>query len=260
MLKKTPLLYYTISFLSLAVLTSCCLKQAVIYDNLPSEKILASISNTIAEDDILSAVVQIDLVTSNGYHPARAALIIKKPSYLRLELLPVIGTPDFFLAASPAKMSIFLPAKGKFYHGQPTAANLQRFLPWPIDIEEIVMIFAGTYPSMKDMFSDYQSYQEQDLLRIEMTAQSGCSQIIWVGKNNRLMKLVRKNEHGKEVYNVKYDNYEEQNPVAGEITINMADGVTSVSIKYSELKIEKATDLSIFNLPVPDNVKTIPLD
>ena len=90
-----------------------------------------------------------------------------------------------------------------------------------------------------------------------MTAQSGCSQIIWVARNNRLLKLVRKDEQGKEVYNVKYDNYEEQNPVAGEITINMADGITSLSVKYSELKIEKATDLSIFNLPVPANAKTI---
>jgi hypothetical protein len=93
-----------------------------------------------------------------------------------------------------------------------------------------------------------------------MTAQSGCSQVIWVGKNNRLQRLVRKDEHGQEIYNVKYDHYEEQKPVAGEITINMADGVTSLSVKYSELKIEKATDLSIFNLPVPDNVKTILLD
>jgi hypothetical protein len=81
-----------------------------------------------------------------------------------------------------------------------------------------------------------------------------------VGENNRLLKLVRKDEYGKEIYNVKYDHYEEQNSVAGEITISMADRITSVSVKYSDVKIEKATDLSIFNLPVPANVKTIPLD
>ena len=93
-----------------------------------------------------------------------------------------------------------------------------------------------------------------------MKAQSGCSQIIWVGENNRLLKLVRNDEQGKEIYNVKYDHYETQSPIAGEITISMADGITSISIKYSDLKIEKATDLSIFDLPVPANVKTIPLD
>jgi hypothetical protein len=177
-----------------------------------------------------------------------------------LELLPVIGTPDFFLVASPEKMSIFIPSKGEFYYGLPTQANLAKFLPWQFNIEDIVMIFTGTYPSLKEKVISYQSYYEKNFLRIEMTAQSGCSQIIWVGENNRLLKLVRNDEYGKEIYNVKYDHYEPQSSIAGEITISMADGITSLSIKYSDFKIEKATDLSIFDLPIPANVKTILLD
>lgn len=258
--KKKFLLPYMMSLLLLAVLASGCIRRAVIYNDSPPEKILAAISNAVGENDILSAVVQIDLVTSNGYHPVKAVLIIKKPSYLRLEFLSVIGTPHFFLAASPEKMSIFIPSKGEFYYGQPTAVNLERFLPWPISIDDMVMIFAGTYPSLKEKLIAYHSYQEENFLRIEMVAQSRCSQIIWVGENNRLLKLVRKDEYGKEIYNVKYDHYEEQSPVAREITISMADRITSVSVKYSDVKIEKATDLSIFNLLVPANVKTIPLD
>jgi hypothetical protein len=113
---------------------------------------------------------------------------------------------------------------------------------------------------LKEKLIAYHSYQEENFPRIEMVAKSRCSQIIWVGENNRLLKLVRKDEYGKEIYNVKYDHYEEESPVAGEITISMADRITSVSVKYSDVKIEKATDLSIFNLQVPANVKTIPLD
>jgi outer membrane lipoprotein-sorting protein len=249
-----------IFLLLLAILVSGCVRQTVIYPDFPSEKILAVISNTVAEDDILSAIAQIDLVTIHGYQPVKAAVIIKKPSYLRLELLPVIGTPAFFLTASPEKMSIFLPSKGEFYRGLPTVANLERFLPWQFNIEDIVMIFSGTYPSLKEKVIAYQSYREEKFLRIEMKAQSGCSQIIWVGGNNRLLKLVRNDEQGKEVYNVKYDRHDTQSPIAGEITISMADGITSLSIKYSDIKIEKATDLSIFDLPIPDNVKVIMLD
>ena len=257
MSKKKSILTHTVSLLLLALLISGCFKQAVIDNDLPPEKILAAISDAVAESDILRAFAQIDLVTFNGYYPAKAALIIKKPSYLRLELLSVIGTPGFFLTVSPENMNIFIPSKEEFYLGKPTTDNLKRFLPWPIHIDDMIMIFTGTYPQLKDKYVTCRSYRENHLLRIEMTAQSGCSQIIWVARNNRLLKLVRKDEQGKEVYNVKYDNYEEQNPVAGEITINMADGITSLSVKYSELKIEKATDLLIFNLPVPANAKTI---
>jgi outer membrane lipoprotein-sorting protein len=258
--KVSPFFPCRIFLLLLAVFASGCLQQAVIYNDSPPEKILAAISNAVAEDDILSATAQIDLVTIHGYQPARAAVIIKKPSYLRLELLPVIGTPDFFLAASPEKMSIFIPSKGEFYSGLPTVANLERFLPGHFNIEDIVMIFSGTYPSLKEKVIAYQSYREKNFLRIEMTAQSGCSQIIWVGENNRLLKLIRNDEQGKEIYNVKYDRYDTKISIAGEITISMADGITSLSIKYSDLKIEKATDLSIFDLPIPANVKMITLD
>ncbi len=257
---KKHLLFYIVYLLPLAILAGGCLQQTVIYSALPSEKILTATSNAVGENDILSAVAQIDLETFNGSRPVRAVLIIKKPSYLRLELLSVIGVPDFFLAASPEKMSIFIPSKGEFYCGQPTSANLERFLPWPINIDDIVMILTGTYPSLQDKGITYQSYHEQNCLRIEMISQSGCSQIIWVDEYNKLFKLVRKDEHDQEIYSVRYDHYQEQSPIAGKITISMADGVTSISIKYLDIKIEKATDLSIFDLPVPANVKTIPLD
>jgi hypothetical protein len=258
--KVFPFFPYRIFLLLLAVLASGCLQQIVIYPDYLPEKILASISSNVAEDDILSAIAQIDLVTIHDYQPARAVVIIKKPLYLRLEMLPVIGTPDFFLAVSPEKMSIFIPSEGEFYRGLPTVANLERFLPWQFNIEDIVMIFSGTYPSLKEKAIAYQSYREKNFLRIEMKAQSGCSQIIWVDENSRLRKLVRNDEQGKEIYNVKYDRYDTRSSIAREITISMADGINSLSIKYSDIKIEKATDLSIFDLPVPANVKVIRLD
>ena len=242
------------------MLASGCIQQTVIHNDSTPEKILSAISKAVAEDDILSATARIDLVTLHGYYPARAAVIIKKPSYFRLELLPVIGTPDFFLVASPEKMSIFIPSRGEFYRGQPTQTNLAKFLPWQFNIEDLVMIFSGTYPSLKEKVITYQSYQENNFLRIEMKAQSGCSQIIWVGENNQLRKLVRNDEHGKEMYHVEYDRYGTHEAIAGKISISMADGITSLSIKYSDLKIEKATDLSIFDLSIPVNVKTILLD
>lgn len=243
-----------------ALLAAGCIQQGVVHPDYPPEKILAAIPGAVNDNEILSAVAKIDLITKQGYNPVRAALIIKKPSYLRLELLPMIGTPDFLLAASPEKMSIFIPSRRELYSGLPTGDNLARFLPWQFDIEDIVMIFSGNYPSFKEKAVVYQSYPEENLLRIEMKAPSGCSQTVWVGENNRLMKFVRNNETGKEVYTVKYFYGDTGDSVPEKINISMADGITSLSIKYSDVKIEKVTDLSIFDLPVSGNVKIIPLE
>jgi hypothetical protein len=156
-------------------------------------------------------------------------------------------------------MSIFIPSKEKFYYGKPTAANLGQFLPWQFDIEDIVMIFAGTYPSWKEKNIAYQSYQENNLLRVEMKAPSGCSQTVWIGENGRLLKLVRNDKTGKALYTVKYTYGKAHVSIPEKINISMADGVTSLSVKYSDVSIEKANDLSIFDIVVPDNVKIIPL-
>ena len=242
------------------ILTGGCIQRAVIKLDSRTEKVLLAVSGAMSENDMLSAMAQIDLVTPHGYHSVQAAIVIKKPSYLRLELLPIIGTPDFFLSSSPAEMSIFIPSRGEFYRGKPTAANLAHFLPWQFDIADIVMIFTGAYPSIIGGVISYQSYQEKNYLRIEMNSPSDKSQILWVGENNRLLKFTSLNEFGQEIYHVNYEDYMPQSRVPGKITIHMADGMTSISVKYSELKIEKTTNLAIFDLKMPAGMKLILLD
>jgi outer membrane lipoprotein-sorting protein len=75
-----------------------------------------------------------------------------------------------------------------------------------------------------------------------------------------LSKYIRNDESGKEIYQVEYEDYEQESFIAGKITIKMAGGINSISVKYSDLKIETTADLSIFELPVPEGMKTISLD
>jgi hypothetical protein len=245
--------------LSLAILTAGCMRQVIIPPDSATRDILALVRGTISDNDDIQAIAQINLVTPQGSYPARVALIIKKPSYLRLELLPLFGPPEFFLTVNPQEMRILLPAKGELYRGKPTGENFARFLPWKFDIEEMIAIFAGSYPNIGDITS-YRSEADGKLLRIEMKAQSGATQIIWVDNTNRLIKLQRLNEFDKELYTVHYEDYEQDKPIAGKINILMADGVTSLSVKYADLKIEKGSDPVIFNLPVPAGFKEVLLD
>ncbi len=237
-----------------------CVQHSIVHLDVPSDKHFVVNLGEVTQDKTLSALAQIDLSTKQGYQTVRAALLIRKPSYLRLELLPVIGTPDFFLVATPFEISIFIPSRGEFYRGKPTAENLAKFLSWDFNIEDIVTILSGAYPTLPEKDISSQSHRDGNFQRIEMKAQSGSSQTIWIGEKNRLLKYIRKNESGKEIYQVHYEDYEQGSFIAGKITIKMADGLNSISVKYSSLKIETSADLSIFELPVPEGVKTISLD
>ncbi len=238
---------------------ACTTKQVIIPHDPSTQKVLSTIAGTVAESDIISALAQIDLVTPGGYYPTRAVLIIKKPSYLRLELLPPMGPPDFFLTATPREMKILLPSKGEFYRGEPTGRNLSQFLPWQFNIDDIVAIFAGTYPLLTGDVT-FLRYPESNDLRIEMKDQAGISQTIWIGSDSRLRKLERFNEAGKLIYRADFNNYGEGSSIAGKISVSMDGGATSITVKYTDLKIEKAKDVSIFDLPVPAGFKIINLE
>ena len=227
-------------------------------DNL-TEKILFALAHNIADDEAISAVAQIYLVAPGGAYPARVALIAKKPAYLRVELLPLIGPPDFFLVANPKQINILLPAKGEFMSGKPTGRNLARFLPWPFDIEEIVAVLAGTYPPVQGK-TTFQSYPAGESLRVEFMNPSGCVQKIWISPQNRLLKLIRFDEQGKELYQAIFEDHDPQSRLARKISVFMADGLTSFTFVYTDLKTERTGDLSLFNLDAPAGFRTIFLD
>lgn len=235
-----------------------CVRQATLPSDFSAEKTLSAIAAAVAETDTLSALVQIDLTAQGVSYPAKAALIIRKPSYLRLELLPPIGPPDLFLTATPEKMKILLLSESIFYSGEPSARNLARFLRWQFNIEDIVAIFASSYPPLKEA-ATYSGRRDGNSLRIEIEAPSGNSQTLWV-EENRLIRLVRRDDNRVELYIVKFEDHEEGSGLARKITVNMADGITSLSIKYSDIKIEKTIDLSIFDLKKPAGFRTILLD
>lgn len=256
---KNFFLSQIVFLLCLSGLICSCLQRATVPADIASEKHLAAIAGVVAPDKTLSAIAQIDLAGKHGHQSVRAAIAVKKPSYLRLELMPVIGTPDFFLAATPGQMSVFIPSRGMYCQGEPTGGNLSKFLPWNFNIEDVVMILSGMYPPLAGKELVTQSYREGNLLRIEMKSKSGGSQTIWVGEKSRLYKYKRKDKHGREIYSVRYEDYEPEIGIAGRITIKMADGISSISIKYSDLKKETTADLSIFELPVPEGIKTVSL-
>ncbi len=224
------------------------------------EKSLTVVAPAIQETDRIVATAEIDLKTEQGHYPVRAALIVQKPSYLRLEILPVIGTPDLYLSATPDRLQIFIPSRDEFYSGKPSAENLARFLPWGFNVDDIVMILSCDFPTPEGKASSRASDQETGLTRFDQKTPSGFSQTFWFDKNGRVEKLIRHAADGREIFQVRYDDYVSGSSLARKITIIQADHMTRILVRYTDLKIVKATDLTVFELPVPSDIQKISLD
>jgi hypothetical protein len=244
-----PYLFERVVFLIIAVIsiTGCATK--VIIDKYPStEKALFVLANAVPENEVLSGGAQIELVTPDGYYPARAVLFIKKPSYVRLELIPPVGLPDFYLAANPEEMKILIPSKGEFYQGKTTGSNLSRFLPVQLYIKDVVAVLTCS-PHLTGKV-DYLRYVDKNYLQIKMKNQNGVSETVWIRPDGRLEKLEHFDSGGKMLYRAEFSDYAQGSFIAGKIAISK-DRLTSTIIKYSDVKFEKMNDMSIFDLSVP---------
>ncbi len=245
-------------WLWIALVAGCAASPPVSPD-MKLETALERIAAAVLRDDKITATVNIAVTTDQGHYPLRAALLLQKPAYLRLERLPLIGTPDFFLAATPASLKIFLPSRGEYYRGKPTAQNIARFLPWSLEIKDIVVILSGAAPLTPDD-EIVETAVDQGDWRVCLKTPSGHLRSIWIDQEGRPVKFVQNGMDGRVMYSVCYQDYEAKKPLPGKIIIETAQPATRVVVSYTDARIERPEDVSVFDLPVPPGVAIISLD
>lgn len=234
-----------------------CVKSELRTDDGHSRNIYLAAGNKIKETEIISARAEIDLVTLSGHHKMKAVIILKRPAYLRLEIFSPLGIPEYYLVVTPENMRVFIPSKKIYYQGKPTADNLTQYIYLPLSIEDIVLIMSGSFPAINEEQAYYKSYKEADNLIVEAESPKSGSQIIKLKNDLKLLKFVQKDDLGQEEYNVQYGEYSEENGLPLSIVINLADGITSMRVKYNDAKIEENNDLSIFDLQIPKDTEPI---
>jgi outer membrane lipoprotein-sorting protein len=253
--------FILISLLSvLLAINYGCVKSDLRVDDSHSRNIYLAAGSKITEAEIISAMAEIDLVTFRGNHKMKAIILLKRPSYLRLEILSPLGIPEYYLVATPEKMNVFIPSKKIYYQGKPEVANLAKFIFLPLSIEDIVLIMSGTFPPINEEQVSYKSYKEADSLIVEAESGKSGSQIIKLRNDLKLSSFIQKDNLGQEEYNVQYGEYSEERGFPLSIVVNLANGITSMNVKYRDAKIEENNDLSIFNLQIPENMETVLLN
>src|SRR4030066_2493147 len=84
-----------------------CVKSELRTDDYQSKNIYLTAGSKIKETETISAMAEIDLVTLRGQHKMKAVIILKRPSYFRLEILSPLGIPEYYLVVTPEKMHVF---------------------------------------------------------------------------------------------------------------------------------------------------------
>ena len=133
--------------------------------------------------DGVKAIARIEVNTPEGRYPLKAALVLKPPSSLRFESMPIIGPADLFLTVHENVLKVFVPQKGKFYIGKATTRNLAYFIPiaaTALRMEDMMSILLGMRPEIRGKTITLDGSSDGSLYRVDIFSENRKIQSLWV--------------------------------------------------------------------------------
>jgi hypothetical protein len=211
----------------------------------------------------VTATARIEIASPSERYPFKAALMMKPPESLRLESIPLLGPPDFFLSLNGKELRAFLPGKGLFYIEQATAWALSRFIHIALPPTEIVSLLTGRAPPEKaegDSLVFWRGEREEGLYRVDLYRAAGRIRSLWIDPDkDRLLRIQVYEGGDTPPYTAEFAEHTR----VGEFFIPQRLKITAeglaFSLLYTELRPLTDEDSAAFVLPVPEGVTPTPL-
>lgn len=222
------------------------------------EAVLSEIAATAPSQGTMKAIAAIHAATPAGAYPLKLAVMLRRPSRMRVEAIPVLGPPNFYLAIREDRLKVLLPDKNEFYEGRATRENIAMFLPLRIDVESMVSLLMGVPPAVTGKDSRREGSMEKDFYRIDIHAGGSRVQSLRVRPTDGLLEGIDiYNGGGKALYRVRYEDPVRTGAFAtpGKITIVAEEDGTTLTIRYSEIEWTSQEDDSPFDLKAPPGAK-----
>lgn len=222
------------------------------------EAALRDTAGTAPSPGTLKAIAAIQVVTPAGAYPLKLAVMLRRPAMMRVEAIPVLGPPNFYLVIHEGRLKALLPDKNEFYTGRATRENIAMFLPLRIDVESMVSLLMGVPPPAGGKDPRREGSMEKDFYRIDIRDGESLLQSIRVHRADGTLAGVDIHDGaGKALYRVRY---EDPLPSGGfvtprKITIVSEEDKTTLTIRYTEIEWTFEEDDSPFELKVPPGVK-----
>ncbi|MFB3925111.1 MAG: hypothetical protein ACE14T_03575 [Syntrophales bacterium] len=227
------------------------------------EEMLADLIRRSDSSQALKTRARFFVDCEEGKFSARMILIAKRPSFLRVESVPVIGLPDLFMTADGHVLKIFLPNDGKFYIGRPTRKNLSLFFPVYLDEKDIISLVEGIPPAVGAKDTIMVGNMESGGYRIDLFSGGEKRQTLWIEPaSRRLVKVSRPADVDAAAYTAELTDYRHvgERDLPGRIRIVFEEPRRIIAdIHLSDTEFT-AVEEGSFNLEIPPGMVPLYLD
>lgn len=242
--------------------------RSTVYYTSPEEAI-AKIHSADALKGTLKAIARVEIRSGGVSYPVKAAMIVQKPGSLRIETIPLIGPPDFFMTINKDTLKVFYPGQNLFYIGKATQENLIKFFPLAISPYMMVSFLTGLYPSYMPSYGNIAWHGRPDaegtLYRLDLIDNGVIRQSCWIDQHGHyLVRIDNFDDAGRLVYTVKYSNFKRIGKVDFPHELNFEACVDarcqSGRIRYYDTELTPEMDNTVFDITPPIGIKTTPLE
>lgn len=247
------------TFISMLAILQACAPKALPPAEISDPKgMLEKIWRQSKPDMVFQAVASIRIESPEGTYATRAALIAAQPGFIRLETIPLFGTPDLLLTINKENMKAYFARQEKFYVGPPTK-GISLFVPVALTPSEAVSMLKGSVPqSSFTPETRVRAFLDGDMYRLDVYPGVSRAMSVWTDRSSG--RLIKMEIPGPETKLITYDDFREVGGGLFPGTIEVRSGQERVvRVKYGDMKLAPrgSADRDTFDLEIPEGVKPI---
>ncbi|MFQ5458050.1 MAG: DUF4292 domain-containing protein [Myxococcota bacterium] len=214
-----------------------------------------------AEVRSLRADAKVSLTGPRGRYRFSEALNVIRPRRVRLDTIGPFSRVFSVLASDGERLVFLDPGAKRMYRGSPTRENLARFLPFSLDVEDIVAILLGGVPeAARRPFVSYDAKNEVFLVRTEN--RSGSESLATLdGRTLDLVRLQIIDPPPVLAAVVEYEGWEARSGIAfpNALSIRVPSRDVLMRIAFEHLEPNAVIADSLFAIHVPQSFEVVPM-
>jgi hypothetical protein len=208
-----------------------------------------------------TATTRITINRNGERYLLKAAVMMQRPAFLRVESIPLMGPSDFYLSVAEGELRVYLPGKGAFYTGRATPRNISRFLSVSMSAADMVSLLMGVAPEGAEEMQSLGGDREEGLYRVDQYKSGRRLRSLWIDPaGGRLIRFRRFMEEGTVLYTADFADHTRigEGFLPQQVTIRVEE-MAVLTVRHADLR-QFTADPESFPLPVPEGITPILLD
>lgn len=252
-----------ILFLMSLVCGSACTPLPNLRREIPSpEDLLSQLQKHEQAIQGLKSLAQVKVSVQGKSFTTQDVLYVRRPSFLRIESLSPLGTPQFYMVTDGQELNLYYPGENKFYQGRVTNRLLSSALFITLEPEEVVAVLLGSLPWVHYESPSLQEDRREGLWLLDLFSTPGEEpQHLWVDPETR--QITQAEFHSPKLSGrLNFSDFRSHKNLLFpmRIQLHLPESKTQFLVEYQDLEINPTWDVQDFQLSLPRGATLIPLE